>query len=359
MDNSEIKRLNTLLEIYIDVNVDKYFSILSKNADSYFILNIKGQLVHVNEGFVAVFGHSKADLLQMRLEDLFFSSVLNESKTHFQDKDRETLTNFDTKIIVDSGKPVDVNVTTFPILFGEEVVGNYVVLKDISIYKRDSQLLSEKQAVAGQLAAGIAHEIRNPITAIKGFLQLMMGDHQGDKMYFEIVESEIDRVELILKELMVLAKPTKRKYEKIEVGLLVEQVLTLMESQALLNDIQVEKQIDFQQAIVLGDENQLKQVLINYIKNAIESMPDGGGKILIVGHIPLKGSVQIQIIDQGCGIPPDIIDRISEPFFTTKTHGTGLGMAVSYQIIEEHNGQMYINSSTDGTCIEVNLPMIS
>jgi signal transduction histidine kinase len=358
MEKDEIKRLNCLLDIYIDVNVDKYFSILSKNADSYFILNIIGQLVFVNGGCRDFLECSEGELLKMRLEDLFISSALNESKTHFREKDREILTNFDTKIILDSGKSVDVNVTTFPILFSDEVVGNYVVLKDVTIFKRDSLLLSEKQAVAGQLAAGVAHEIRNPITAIKGFLQLMMGEHNGDKMYFNIVESEINRVELILKELMVLAKPTKRKYESLDFGLLVEQVLTLMETQALLNDIQVERQIDFQKVTIVGDENQLKQVLINYIKNAIESMPNSG-KIQIVGHIPVKGSVQIRIIDQGSGIPADIIDRISEPFFTTKDHGTGLGMAVSYQIIEEHKGQINIISSTDGTCIEVNLPVTS
>lgn len=183
--------------------------------------------------------------------------------------------NFDSKITLRPGNPIDVNVTTFPILFNNEVVGNYVVLKDITMIKRERQLLSEKQAAAGQLAAGIAHEIRNPITAIKGFLQLIMGEHQGEKTYFRIVESEINRVESILKELMVLAKPTKINYKKLDIRLLLDKVLTLMESQTLLKNIEVIKNFQALEVSIIGDENQMKQVFINYIKNAIEAMKDG------------------------------------------------------------------------------------
>jgi signal transduction histidine kinase len=247
-----------------------------------------------------------------------------------------------------------VNVAAFPILFSDEVVGSYVVLKDITMLKRERQLLSEKQAAAGQLAAGIAHEIRNPITAIKGFMQLMMGEHKGDPTYYNIVESEINRVEMILKDLMVLAKPTKINYQALDIRSLLDKVLTLMESQTLLNNIEVIKNFHSLEVIIVGDENQLKQVFINYIKNAIEAMPDGG-KIIVEG-IHLNDSVHIRIIDEGSGIPHEILDRISEPFFTTKEHGTGLGMLVCNEIIEEHKGKSNIFSSTEGTCIEVILP---
>lgn len=358
MELDEIKRLNCLLEIYIDVNVDKDFSVLSKNADTFFIFSRTGQLMYVNDGCESLLGYSKIDLLNKGLSDIFISTSLNESKTFFLEKDYEKLTNFDSQVRIKRETLIDVNVTAFPILFEKEVVGTYLVLEDISLIKKERQLLSEKQAVAGQLAAGIAHEIRNPITAIKGFLQLIMGEHQGETMYFKVVESEIARIEVILKELMVLAKPTKMKYEKLPIHLLLEQVLTLMESQTLLNNIQVEKKYNLKGAMVLGDENQLKQVFINYLKNAIEAMPDGG-KLLIEGTYLAEDCVQIRIIDQGCGIPSENIDRISEPFFTTKEQGTGLGMTVSNQIIEEHKGKINIISNSNGTCIEVNLKAIS
>lgn len=226
---------------------------------------------------------------------------------------------------------------------------------ELSMSSLDMQLQSEKHAVASQLAAGIAHEIRNPITAIKGFLQLIMADYRGEPMYFEVVKAEIARVEAILKELMVLGKPTKIKYEKLPIHLLLDQVLTLMESHALLNNIEIVKRYNLSESTVVGDEGQLKQVFINYIKNAIEAMPDGG-TIFVEGMALSEGNIQIQIIDQGCGIPSDMLGRINEPFFTTKEYGTGLGMNVSSQIIEEHQGQVNIISSNDGTCIEVNLP---
>jgi PAS domain S-box-containing protein len=356
MDNDEMKRLNFLLEIYVDVNVDKDFSVLSKKTDPFFIVNISGQLIYVNEVCEELLQCSRNDLVNMKLSNLFIPSMLNDTQTFFIDKQREQLLNFDSKISMRPGNIIDVNVTTFPILFNNEVVGSYVVLKDITLIKRERQLLSEKQAAAGQLAAGIAHEIRNPITAIKGFLQLLMGEYKGETTYFEIVESEINRVEMILKELMVLAKPTKIKYQELDLRLLLDKVLTLMESQTLLNDIEVIKNFHALEVIIVGDENQLKQVFINYIKNAIEAMPNGG-KLIIEG-ICLNDSAHIRIIDQGSGMPLEILKRINEPFFTTKEHGTGLGMLVSNEIIEEHRGKINIISNTEGTCIEVILPAL-
>jgi PAS domain S-box-containing protein len=354
MDKDEMKRLNFLLEIYVDVNVDKDFSVLSKKTDPFFIMNTSGQLVYVNEVCEELLQCSRVDLLGMKLSDIFISSVLSSTQTFFIGKQREQLTNFDSKISIRPKSSMDVNVTTFPILFNDEVVGSYVVLKDITLIKRERQLLSEKQAAAGQLAAGIAHEIRNPITAIKGFVQLMMGEHKGETTYYNIVESEINRVEMILKELMVLAKPTKIHYQELDIQRLLDKVLKLMESQTLLNNVEVVKNFYALEVSVVGDENQLKQVFINYIKNAIEAMPDGGK--LVVEGIHVNECVHIRIIDEGSGIPPDILERISEPFFTTKEHGTGLGMLVSNEIIEEHKGKINILSNTEGTSIEVILP---
>jgi PAS domain S-box-containing protein len=357
MNKDEMKRLNFLLEIYVDVNVDKDFSVLSKNTDPFFIVNMSGQLVYVNNVCEELLQYSRNDLKNMNLSDIFISSALSDTLTFFIEKQREQLVNFDSKITLRPGNPIDVNVTTFPILFNNEVVGNYVVLKDITMIKRERQLLSEKQAAAGQLAAGIAHEIRNPITAIKGFLQLIMGEHKGEKTYFRIVESEINRVETILKELMVLAKPTKINYKKLDIRFLLDKVLTLMESQTLLKNIEVIKNFQALEVSIIGDENQMKQVFINYIKNAIEAMKDGGK--LIVEGIHLNEGVHIRIIDHGSGIPPEILRRINEPFFTTKEQGTGLGMLISNEIIEEHKGKLNIISNTEGTCIEVILPTTS
>ncbi|MEH7304162.1 PAS domain-containing protein [Neobacillus drentensis] len=144
MELDQIKRLNFLLEIYIDVNVDKDFSVLSKNADSFFILNMAGELTYVNDVCETLLGCTASELLQMRLSNIFLSSGLNETQTFFFEKGREKLTNFDSRISMSPGTIMDVNVTAFPILFNEEVVGSYVVLEDISLIKKERQMLSEK-----------------------------------------------------------------------------------------------------------------------------------------------------------------------------------------------------------------------
>ncbi|WP_102347844.1 ATP-binding protein [Bacillus sp. Marseille-P3661] len=354
----EITRLNCLLNIYVDANVDKDFSVLSKNEDPFFIFNRTGQLVYVNDLCETLLKYSRSELLHMALGDIFSPSVLNESQTFFLQKDIEKLVNFDSQIKRKQQRSlVDVNVTTFPVFFEEEIVGSYVVLKDVTLIKKERERISHKQAVAGQLAAGVAHEIRNPITAIKGFLQLMMKEYKGEISYFNIIDSEINRIEAILTELMVLAKPTKVKYKRLNIRLLVQHVITLMESQALLNNVEVKTSYTIKDETVFGDENQLKQVFINYIKNAIEAMPEGG-KLEVEGLKLNDDIVQFRIIDQGCGIPLKVIDKINEPFFTTKENGTGLGLAVSSQIIQDHKGEFNIKSTIEGTCIEVNLPIM-
>ncbi|MBM6616479.1 ATP-binding protein [Bacillus suaedaesalsae] len=353
---------------YID---ESKYSILSNSTDVFLIIDAEGKIVNASEKCEVFLGYSRKLLLHdMNLFNLF-DKALNENQSFLKDRVCEQLNYFDSKIKLGNGKIADVHVISVPIFFkhNDECIGSYLIFKENentnSLQLKDEQYkrmintltrLSEKHAAAGQLAAGIAHEIRNPITAIKGFIQLLNSENMGSKAYFEIINSEIKRIEIILKELMVLAKPTKQSFEKVNLKQLLDQVVILMEPQALLNNIQIEKGYSFNNLWIMGDENQLKQVLINYIKNAIEAMPNGGN-LKLDGAIINEHSVQIAIIDHGDGIPKDILKRIGEPFFTTKEHGTGLGMLVSHQIIEEHKGTITIKSSDNGTSIYVQMPL--
>ncbi|MEH7118025.1 ATP-binding protein [Neobacillus vireti] len=367
-------RKSILLKVYRDTNMDKDFSILSKNRDAFILINLSGKIEYASHACEPLLGYSRDSLQLLGLNHLFVTDFLNQAQTFFIGREQEKLDNFDAQVQVIEGCTLDVNVTSIPIFFEQELLGSYLVIKDITFIKQNRIMMereneyqtiinnlsriSEKQATAGQLAAGIAHEIRNPITAIKGFLQLLMGENIGNKIYFEIINSEIDRIEVILKELMVLAKPSKQKYERVNLKVLLDQIVTLMASQALLNNIQIIKQFDFADMWILGDMNQLKQVFINYIKNAIEAMPDGG-LLEINGNPLVEGQVRISIVDQGSGIPQGILNQIGQPFFTTKENGTGLGMLVSWQIIKEHKGDLQIESDSNGTSIHVKLPVFS
>ncbi|WP_160725404.1 ATP-binding protein [Bacillus sp. USDA818B3_A] len=367
-------RKGVLLKVYRDTNMDKDFSILSKNRDAFILIDLQGKFEYASHACEPLLGYPRDTLQQFELDKLFVSDFLNQEHTFFKGREQKKLDNFDAQVQVIEESILEVNVTSIPIFFEREFLGSYLVIKDITSIKQnrlsnerekeyhtlinDLSRLSDKQATAGQLAAGIAHEIRNPITAIKGFLQLLMGENDGNKIYFEIIHSEIDRIEEILKELMVLAKPSKKKYERVNLEVLIEQVITLMATQALLNNIQIDTQFNYANMWLLGDTNQLKQVFINFIKNAIEAMPDGGG-LQIKGELLIGGKLSISIVDQGGGIPPDILHQIGQPFFTTKENGTGLGMLVSRQIIKEHKGELCIDSNAAGTSVHVRLPLFS
>jgi two-component system sporulation sensor kinase A len=232
------------------------------------------------------------------------------------------------------------------------------VIRDVTEKKRTEALLlqSEKLSVAGQLAAGIAHEIRNPLTAIKGFLQLLEAEQDTKKTYFDIINSEMNRIELILGELLILSKPHALKFEKKNIKQIFDQVKALIDTQAIMNNIEVEITYLSNLQTLLCDENQLKQVFINILKNSIEAMHNGG-KITVEVDTTESNQMQIRFIDQGCGITEENLQRIGQPFFTTKEKGTGLGLMISMKIIEKHNGTIHISSENNGTEIEVTLPL--
>ncbi|WP_159887508.1 PAS domain-containing sensor histidine kinase [Paenibacillus puerhi] len=295
-----------------------------------------------------LFHHTKPDGTSYPEEDCpIMRSIRDETPVHIHDELlwRKDGTSF----------PAEYHV--FPMRYENMQLGAVLTFIDITERKRTEELMltSEKLSVAGQLAAGIAHEIRNPLTAIKGFLQLM-NSGVAKKSYMDVIFSEMDRIELIINELLILAKPQPSKREEKPISPLLNHVITLLESQANIHNIQLVKEYEEPGPLILCDENQLKQVFINMIKNSIESMTDGGSiTIRIKTQKPSGFSVEIE--DQGCGIPRDRLSRIGEPFYSTKEKGTGLGLMVSKKIVEDHGGSLDISSEVHvGTRIEVSFP---
>ncbi|ABS73740.2 PAS domain-containing protein [Bacillus velezensis FZB42] len=243
--------------------------------------------------------------------------------------------------------------TTF---FGETAV--QVILRDISERKQTEELMlkSEKLSIAGQLAAGIAHEIRNPLTAIKGFLQLMKPTMEENEHYFEIVFSELSRIELILSELLMLDQPQQNAVkERVNLKKIISEVTALLETQANLKGIFIKTDYEHDSMYINGDQNQLKQVFINLIKNAVESMPDGGTVHIIMTED--EYSVNVTVKDEGDGIPENVLKRIGEPFLTTKEKGTGLGLMVTFNLIKNHQGAIQVDSKPDrGTAFHITFP---
>lgn len=233
------------------------------------------------------------------------------------------------------------------------IVGN---IRDISEMKNTESLLrnAEKLSVVGQLAAGVAHEIRNPLTTIKGMLQLAKNHFRPD--LYKLLMSEIDRMNFIVSELLVLGKPHDVQYSKEDFFSIVNNIVQIFETQAVMNGISISKDIR-RYGYIYCDSNQIKQVFMNVLKNAMEAMPYGG-KIHIV--VDINGSEQlIYFIDNGKGMPDDVQSKIGQPFYTTKEFGNGLGIMVTKKIIDSHKGQIKFTSQPEtGTTVEIRLPLL-
>lgn len=234
------------------------------------------------------------------------------------------------------------------------------ILHDVTERKAMEERLrkSDTLNVVGELAAGIAHEIRNPMTALKGFIQLLQGSvsEEGYSLYFEVITSELMRIETIITEFLILAKPQAVHYQQRNLIKIVHDTIDLLTPQAALENIQFEFSADQDIPEVYCEPNQLKQVFINIMKNGIEVMSKGG-IISVTASLEREGMVKFSFRDQGTGIPKDKLKRLGEPFYTTKERGTGLGLMVSYKIIAEHNGRIEVESEEGvGTVFHIFLP---
>lgn len=237
-----------------------------------------------------------------------------------------------------------------------EIIG---VTRDISDRKKSEDLLrqSDKLSIVGQLAASVAHEIRNPLTSLKGFIQFLQESQEIDPSnYYSIMDKELNRIDQIMGQLLLLAKPQVRTYKKTCLKEIIEFVETLLQPEAIVQNIQINTRIPDVMPHIHAEENELKQVLINLLKNAIDSMDDGG-EITIQAQM-MDSQIHVSVKDQGCGIPRNRIEKMCEPFYTTKEKGTGLGLMISSKIMKEHNGELRFSSiEGKGTTASMVLPV--
>lgn len=222
---------------------------------------------------------------------------------------------------------------------------------------KDEIQRAEKLNTLGELAASIAHEVRNPLTVVKGFLQLMQQQEAGKNYeYLSLVLSELGRAESIINDYLNFAKPKFEKIEEFQLNSILTEVVMLLDPLAVKQGVQLESQLDSNDFSLNTDRNQLKQALVNIVKNAIEATPEGG-KVTIHNKFD-QASASILISDTGKGMTPEQLSRIGTLFYTTKDKGTGLGTSVSLRIIETMRGKVSYQSEPGvGTKVTMTLPV--
>jgi len=288
----------------------------------------------------------------------------------------ESRSESETAVETTDNRRVPVSLVTAP-LFGRDgsVEGAVAVLRDLA---RLQQLEGEVRrgetlAAAGRMAVGLAHEIRNPLGAIRGAVQLLQRELRADSSlteYTRVLLTEVDRVNRIIEQLLDLARPVQVRRVPLNLHQLFERVALLQEEAARERGITIVRRYDPSLPPILGDEDRLVQVFHNLVRNAIESMKHGGHVLLSsrVSMNPLYGRVdsgsgqrimvEAVVADEGTGIPTGLRSRIFDPFFTTKESGMGLGLAVCHRIVEEHDGAIQVDSvDGKGTTVTCFLPI--
>lgn len=234
------------------------------------------------------------------------------------------------------------------------------ILKDVTDQKLTEQKLLKAEAlnVVGELAAGVAHEIRNPLTSLKGFVQLIQNQTDEFDQYLTIILTEVDRIEHIIKEFLVLSKSNSQNFMMSCVTDIINDTVDLLNTQAIMKNIEIKKDLEDQIPLVFCDPLQLKQVFINFLKNAIEASAVGDCVEINMKLSRNKDFLHVQIRDYGCGMDKTVMKKIGKPFFTTKDEGTGLGLMVSTNIIKHHNGRLDVKSKKGkGTMFTITIPI--
>lgn len=244
-----------------------------------------------------------------------------------------------------------------------ETVGAYVIFKDVSNLRSLEEQVqrSDRLAMIGQISAGTAHEIRNPLTSIKGFLQVLkrsMNERGMEKEfgYTEIMLKEIDRINELVSEFLLLSKPKHSAFSPVSISTVLREILPIINNEAILHNVTVQYEAAVNLPMVVADRELLKQVCLNLSKNGIEAMVDGG--ILTLSEkVDKEGQkILVEIHDSGPGIPAFLVDKIFDPFFTTKENGTGLGLSVCQRIIHDMGGIIRVSSKGFGTTFTISIP---
>jgi two-component system, sporulation sensor kinase D len=235
----------------------------------------------------------------------------------------------------------------------QSFITKHKLAKELSLNEAD------KLRLIGIIATSTAHEIRNPLTGIKGFVSLLSKKYKDDKdqYYFSLILKEVDRINTIVSELLIVGKPAIASKEINHINDILSDIIPLIESEANLHNVQLTITMTTDPAFIDVSKDHLKQVILNLIKNALESMDSNGQ--LIISSEKTKDSVLIKIKDTGKGMSPEVLRDVFVPFFTLKETGTGLGLVVCKRILDSYGGELRIESSVGvGTQVTVQLPLV-
>ncbi|WP_238457834.1 two-component system sensor histidine kinase NtrB [Desulforamulus ferrireducens] len=351
---------------YISHNIDQalrlseemFYKAFDNSPNIMIISTIDAKrILKVNKSFVRITGFSSQDAI---VNNPLLLNIISQEQLEIirkKLKAQEEIQNLETNFLTKNGE-VRVgllSIDTIELNGQSHLLLNMNDITDkINLEKEMARL--ERLNLIGEMAAGISHEIRNPLTTVRGFLQLfkIRNECLHQQEYFDLMIDELDRANSIITEFLSLAKKKATNKRLTNLNNIIQNLAPLMQADA----VSAGKSIRLELTPIpdlLVDEKEIRQIILNLTRNGLEAMGQGGH--LTIKTLRQEDEVLLSVQDQGSGISPEIIDKIGTPFFTTKDNGTGLGLAICYSIATRHGARIEIDSSPAGTVFAVHFPL--
>ncbi|MBP1759793.1 MAG: domain S-box [Firmicutes bacterium] len=322
--------------------------ILESITDAFFAVDHDWKLINMNHVAEGIYQFDRKTVLNRGFWEVLSKSVGSEfyakcikAMTELTPQSLEAYSLYRTNLILEAN--------IFPC---QE--GLYIFFRDVTEKRRiDKELLRLNNLhLIGELSAGISHEIRNPMTTVRGFLQIMghKQEYAKDYEFFNLMITELDRANSIISEFLSLAKDKPVKLQYADLNEKIEAIFPLLLADALKSEMNIKMNLDCIPQILI-DENEVRQLVLNLVRNGFEAMSPGG--TLTISTHAKDDYIYFEVLDEGSGIPPEIIEKLGTPFYSTKDYGTGLGLAICYSIVNRHQASLDIKSSSQGTKVTV------
>lgn len=366
----KLQRMNdSQLRSFIQLIADDYAlfdAMMDSLANGVIILDSNHVIVKTNRAASRILGIPLSEnperplwlsISDTKLADFIHTVIQNE----------EVRTAEEFVIVTDEGNQY-IELSVLPLVKEKKVRGTIITVEDITLRKRAeiNNRRLENLASLTNLAAAVAHEIKNPLAAISIHVQLLRKNFKAcnvdiDKKaqkHLDVVEEEIERLNKIVVDFLFAVRPLRCEFAPLKLNTLIRSLFTTFQEEFSAAGISIILQLDEELPVIQADERFLRQALMNILTNAKAAMMPAGGELSIITCFD-EGNVYITIADTGKGIPPDVLHKIFEPYFTTKPDGSGLGLTMTYKVIKEHGGDIQVHSeSGKGTRFTLMLPVI-
>lgn len=361
-DSEERHRLlaEKLREVDLAQSEDRFYKIFNLNPDMIVIMDMEDNTyIEANQAALDAYGFTRDEIIGRTGLEIEAINQTDHLYNNFlvQLRSFGIIKNFELTTTSKSGKRIDLMISSVLInLDGRQC--RLSILKDISEKKRYEQEIArlDRLNLVGKMAASIGHEIRNPMTSVRGFLQIFSQENASDnKVYYDLMIEELDRANGIITEFLSLAKDKTADLQPRSLAYIIARIKPMLEAEALLHGKHVEI-VSGKDVQLLLDENEIRQMILNLVRNGMDAMIPGGTVTIIIEENETE--VMLGIADQGYGIAPEIAERIGTPFVSSKDNGVGLGLAVCYSIADRHGARIAFDTGSEGTVFRVYFPKI-